>query len=65
MIIDFDVETIQKDFTELLENTTITGHINHREPKKRKRVVSKIGKDCAKKISEAMIAYLTAWKIKS
>lgn len=64
MEIRIDKEDFVKDATDMLD-INIHGHINSRYKEQRKPVVSKVGKECAKKIAEGLFAYLTAFEIKS
>ena len=48
---------ITKDLIDMVD-VNIHGYINHPDPKKRKPVVSRVGKKCALKISQGIVAYL-------
>lgn len=63
MKFEIDKDTLIKDFSEMLD-VNIHGHINSRYKEQRKPVVSRVGKECAKKIAEGLYAYLTAFEIK-
>ena len=63
MRIEIDKDTLIKDFSGMLD-VNIHGHINSRYKEQRKPVVSRMGKECAKKIAEGLFTYLTVFEIK-
>jgi len=50
-------DDITQDIAPMLD-LNIHGHINHPDPKKRKTVVSRMGKECSEKVAHGIVAYL-------
>jgi len=54
---EIDWDNIIQDIAPMLD-LNIHGHINHPDPKKRKTVVSRMGKECSEKVAHGIVAYL-------
>ena len=58
-----DEKVFLEDVGDLIGGINVHGHINHKDPKRRKPVVSRIGKECGDKLASALWGYLSAYKV--